>query len=126
MNNKMNPAQMREVVDMCNFPEYKFLVRIDGRGEIYLQGEYEEPDTVTGELEKQLTRRWFLSPEMTKSEIVQTVFKCVMTSMEHRVREWFKFEGSPVYCPHFDVDALKKLCDENKFVYREQALRKAA
>jgi hypothetical protein len=77
-----------------------------------------EPDTVTGEREWQLTRRWFLSPQMGESEIVQTVFKCLMTSLEHRAREWFTFDGEPVFGPHFDVRALHQLCREKRFVNR--------
>jgi trehalose-6-phosphate synthase len=32
----------------------------------YLQAGYDEPDVVTGVVERQLTRRWFLSPEMVQ------------------------------------------------------------
>lgn len=114
----MTVEEMCGVVADCRYEEYGFKVELDGRGEIYLQGLYEEPDTVTGEPEIQYTRRWLLSPEMTKSEIVQTVFKCVLTSAEHRVREWFKFRDQPVFCPHYDVDALHELCAQGRFAHR--------
>lgn len=122
----MNKAQslswqrevVMEVVIDCAFPDYDFKVEIDGRGATYLQASYEEPDTVTGNVEKQVTRRWFLSPQMTRSEVVQTVFKCVMTSMEHRVREWFSYKSQPVFSPHFDVDELHSLCAAGYFARR--------
>lgn len=114
----MTLGEIKAVVLMCSFPEYEFRVLEDGRGEMYLQACYDERDTVTGFLEKQLTRRWFLSPSMGESEIVQTAFKCIMTSAEHRVREWFKWNGQPVFNPHFDVNALHQLCVEGKFVHR--------
>lgn len=111
----MNLSAMREVVAMCHHPEYEFAVLVDGRGAIYLQGKYMDRDTTSKEFEQQLTRRWFLSPQATRSEIVQTAFKCVMTSMEHRAREWFTYHGHPVFNPHFNVDALWQLCEEGKF-----------
>ena len=85
----MGFSEIRVIVAQCNYPGYMIDVYRDGRGEMFLQAYYREPDVVTGQHERQVTRRWFISPEMTKSEIVQTVFKCVLTSMEHRTREWF-------------------------------------
>ena len=49
---------------------------------------------------------------MVKSEIVATAFKCVMTSMEHRVREWFLYRDRAIYHPHYDVDALHAICEQ--------------
>jgi hypothetical protein len=115
----MNLSRMREVVDLCSYPEYQFLVLVDGRGAIYLQADYMEIDVSSGKSERQVTRRWFLSPEMTESEIVQTVFKCVLTSMEHRTREWFRYAGNAVFGPHFDVHALWQLCEDRKFSDRK-------
>jgi hypothetical protein len=106
--------QIQEVVALCSFKDYKFSATIDGRGEIYLQGSYIEKDTVSGKLETQMTRRWLLSPLMTKSEIVQTVFKCALTSMEHRTREWFFYRCRPVFGPHFNVDVLHDMCEHSK------------
>jgi len=107
----MTIEEMASVIADCRFPDYQLIVTRDGRGEIYLQGFYVEADVKTGFLDRQATRRWFLSPAMTKSEIVQTAFKCILTSAEHRVREWFHYDGHAVYGPHFDVDALWELCE---------------
>jgi hypothetical protein len=115
----MNYHDMQALVAECHYPSYTFEVIVDGRGAIYLQGSYMEADTVTHEIERQVTRRWFLSPAMTHSEIVQTVFKCVLTSMEHRTREWFSYRGKPVFGPHFDVDALWRVCESGEFNPRE-------
>ena len=104
--------EIRAIVDLCRCMEYTFVVLEDGRGAWYLQASYHDSDVITGKSELQLTRRWFVSPEMTKSEIVQTAFKCVMTSMEHRAREWFLYRGRSVFGPHYDVDALHAICDD--------------
>jgi len=114
----MNVQEIRAIVGLCTFPEYKFEVLVDHRGAMYLQANYVEPDTYTQAPERQFTRRWFLSPAMCKGEIVQTVFKCVLTSMEHRTREWFKYQARPIFGPHFDVDALWMICDESHLDYR--------
>lgn len=102
--------EIREIINQCSFWDYKFNLEVDGRGAIYLQASYDEADVDTGVTEKQCTRRWFISPEMSKSEIVQTVFKCALTSMEHRTREWFKYKGRSVFGPHFNVDVLYEAC----------------
>lgn len=96
-------------VYQCYYPLYTFNVLVDGRGEMYLQATYNEADIKTGDIETQHTRRWFLSPEMTKSEVVATCFKCIITSMEHRTREHFTYRGERIYGPHFDVEALHSI-----------------
>lgn len=114
----MTFGEMVEVVERCAYPGYEFTVRLNDRGELFLQAGYMEPDTTNGLASWQTTRRWLLSPSMEPSEIVQTVFKCVVTSMEHRAREWFRYREQPVFGPHFDVEALVELCRRGKFVHR--------
>ncbi|MGA9769189.1 MAG: hypothetical protein WBV94_09120 [Blastocatellia bacterium] len=85
---------------------------------MYLQARYIEPDIITGEDSLQRTRKWLLSEHMVKSEIVQTAFKCAMTSAEHRVREHFLYKGERVFGPHYDVEALVEICRAKKLDYR--------
>ncbi len=108
----------KSILTVCDFKDYTFKVDVSRTGAVYLQATYLEADTVTGKIEMQYTRRWFLSPEMTSSEIVSTAFKCALTSMEHRTREWFLYRGRAVYQPHYDVNDLWAIC-ENREV-REQ------
>lgn len=107
-------AALREV----KFFDYQFSLVHRG-AEVYLRALYEEPDIVTGKVEVQFTRKWRISAHMTKSEFLQTVFKCCLTSMEHRTREHFRYQGHAVYSPHYDVDALVELCKAKAFDYRE-------
>lgn len=104
-------SEMQAIVDECKYADYDFCVTEDRRGALYLQAKYDEADVDTGIVETQFTRKWLLSPMMTKSEIVQTVFKCCITSMEHRCREWFRYKGKAIFGPHFDVDALHAICE---------------
>lgn len=108
----MTIKEMREVVGEVSFPDYQFFVGESSHGFLYLQAEYDEADTITEIVERQYTRRWALSPEMTKSEIVSTVFKCILASMEHKTREWFKYKGKAIYQPHQNVDDLLEICEK--------------
>lgn len=101
------------IVKECTFPDFMIEVAKNPRGEMFLQARYKEPDTRTGKIEWQYTRKWLLSPMMTKSEVVQTAFKCVLTSMEHRTREWFQYRGRSIFGPHFDVDKLLEVCESH-------------
>lgn len=103
-----------EWVGQVEFLNYVFFVTYSHRGELYMRAKYAEDDTYTGEPAMQFTRRWALTPPMTKSEFIQTCFKCALTSMEHRTREGFKYQGRRVYGPHFDVDDLWRLCEERE------------
>jgi len=114
----MTTEEMQAIVDECYYPGFTFSVIADKRGAIYLQGAYIQPDIITNLPEAQKTRRWFLTPAMVKSEIVQTVFKCVITSVEHQAREHFKYRGERIFGPHYDVDALVDICKAKRLDYR--------
>ena len=64
---------------------------------------YEEVDIETGIIEKQTTRGWFVAFDASPNEILRTVRKLLLGSMEHRVDEHFLFEGKRVYDPHREV-----------------------
>lgn len=113
-------GELRSIVDQTEFENYEIKVFQEG-SKIYLQAIYMEPDIVTQEMLGQYTRKWLLSLHMTKSEVVQTVFKCCLTSMEHRTRESFKYRGKRIFGPHFDVDGLWELCANQRFDVREEA-----
>jgi hypothetical protein len=78
---------------------------------LYIFKVYIEKDTITGVLETQYTRRWLLSHWMSKDEVVGTAFKCIMTSMEHRAREWFLYNKRPIFGPHQDIENLWANCE---------------
>lgn len=75
-----------------------------------LQVQFDAPDPNNpGEMNTQYGRKWIISPHMTKSEVVQTALKAILTAEEHEAREQFRYQGKPVFSPHFDVDRLKDL-----------------
>ena len=100
-----------DIVGECDFPGQNFIVDIGADG-VYLQSWYLERDTVTGKMEKQWTRPWLIKPYTSNSDIVRTAFKCIMTSMEHRIREWFTWRNRAIFQPHFEVEQLWNLCED--------------
>ena len=96
----------------CEFMDYTFHVKKSETGLIYLRATYEEADVEDpeGNIETQHTRRWPISPLASKNEVVQTAFKCCITSMEHRTREHFLYRGRRIFGPHYDIDKLWEVC----------------
>lgn len=93
------------------YENWRFLLHDKGDGYL-LQLSYYEADVdnpLGGPPVEQKTRKWYISPYSTKTEIVRTAYKMVMTSLEHRLGEHFTFGGRRVYNPHFSVDGLSEL-----------------
>lgn len=101
------------LLSAVEFFNYHFTVR-ESHGGVFLQAHYLDNDIYSGKEEAQATRKWLLSPQMTDSEIVSTVFKCCMTSFEHRCREGFRYNGARIFGPHFDIHDLVRLCKDGK------------
>ncbi len=96
---------MRDIVDEISYLDWRINIYDEG-DRSFLQCAFIANDLVTGEPQWQRSRKWFLSPHMTKSEVVSTALKAVLTAVEHEVRESFRYRGSAIFGPHFDVDAL--------------------
>lgn len=95
------------------YPGYHFKIVPIGEESYYLQIMYIDNCVVSGKMEWQYGRKWFVSQHATKSEIVRTALKAALTSAEHNVRERFTYRGKRIFGPHFDVDKLAELCDSN-------------
>lgn len=82
---------------------------------LYLQVRFLAPDNGAEKpsLEIQSGRKWMLSNHMTKSELIQTALKAVLTAEEHEAREQFLYKNKAVFAPHLNVDVLHDL-DENE------------
>src|SRR5579862_3935883 len=101
---------MREILECVTYPGYEFVVMQEFSWS-WLQGRYWAEDVDTGVMALQSTRKWVLSSHMTRSELVQTCLKLVLTSLEHRGREGFLYKGRRVFGPHFDVEQLWEIAD---------------
>lgn len=107
----MNPYEgtLRE----CSFPGWSFRLDYDQPSGWFLQVRATTPCARTGEALSWSGRKWRLSPHMTKSEIVQTAFKAVLTAVEHEAREAFRYREQAIFGPHHDVEALVRFCRES-------------
>jgi hypothetical protein len=98
--------EITEIVDQISYKDWAFVV-VEYMSCIYLQVQFDAPDNdAPTNLERQYGRKWMLSPHMTRSEIVQTALKAVLTAEEHETRERFFYKGCTPFAPHFDVDLL--------------------
>lgn len=120
----MNVDEMWEVLKQVYVPDFQFDIQYtnvkDRKPIITLRGVYREGDIVTGDIKDQHTRKWLLSEHMVKSELIQTAFKCYLTSLEHRAREHFLYRGRRIFGPHFDVDSLWEICKLENLDFRDK------
>jgi hypothetical protein len=109
---QLTVQQIQDILHQVQFMDYKWQVHSSFLPSlnVYLQASFQTRCARTGVLTDQKSRKWLISQHMTKSEIVQTAFKCALTSMEHEAREHFTYQGQPIFGPHFNVDHLVGLC----------------
>lgn len=93
-------GEFEKIIKNITYKDWVFRVHYASPGFTYLQIEFKD-----GEEEWQ-SRKWLLSEHMTDSEIIQTVFKAVMTAEEHEIREKFLYDNVPVLGPHIDLLGL--------------------
>ena len=107
----MTAERIRDWLRDVRYPRTRFLVggRLDTAQTTYLQIEVDRYDNDTGEPTRWKGRKWRLSPHMTKSEVIATALKAVLTALEHEAREQFTYRGERIYSPHYDVDQLVAL-----------------
>ncbi len=97
--------RVSEVIGAIEYPGYRFVVEpLEDRFTVHV--EYTEPDIVTGKPELQKGRPLLLGLGETQCQLVQAAFRCLLASMEHRCREWFRWRGEQVMCPHRDLESL--------------------
>ncbi|MPZ36633.1 MAG: hypothetical protein GEU95_00995 [Rhizobiales bacterium] len=99
----------RTILRNVTYPGLTFIVGEGSAAPFWLQVQCDGICNVTGQRMKWHGRKWLLSQHMTKSEVVQTAFKAVLTAFEHEIRETFKYQGAAIFGPHFSVDRLVSL-----------------
>jgi len=81
---------------------------------LFLQHYQHVLDVKTGEAIVQRGRKWYISPYMTASEVVQTALLAVKQFEEHEIRENFFYHNKRVFGPHLDVRALQIVADQEE------------
>lgn len=113
---KLTAEGARAILRNVSYPGMEFIVGSrplfeedsPGHGAVllYLQLKWTGPCNKTGAEQEWTSRKWLLSEHMTKSEIVTTALKAVLTAVEHEAREQFKFKGAAIFGPHFNVEHM--------------------
>lgn len=118
---KLTREQIENIVSRVQFKDRTFRVLEKGDGFLlqmrYMEADVEKPGS---EPMLQSTRKYYLSPFMTASEIVETCWLCVTRSQLHVASEHFTYKGRRIYSQHFHVDARMEACDANWFDKREE------
>lgn len=94
------------------YPGFSYIVVAPQEGPSFLVIEFEADNTKTGVWGHWKSRKWPLSKHMTRSEVVQTALAATLMAIEHEARESFKYRGSAIFGPHFDVEALLTLAQD--------------
>jgi len=113
---KKTRAEIEAIISQISFMDrtYRLLEKGDG---YLLQLQYYEADIENpeGPPVLQRARKWYISPWMTETEIVETAFAAARRSMDHVLKEHFTYKGQRVYSPHFDINARLELAQQNRF-----------
>jgi hypothetical protein len=111
---KKTKEDIQKILNHIKYPERHFVLMEKGDG-FLLQMVYMEADIsdTKGKETVQKTRKWYISPYSTETEIVETAFACVCRSMMHVVGEHFTYYGKLVYSPHFSIAARMEIIDND-------------
>lgn len=101
----MTFEKLRAILDMVKYKSWYLHVNTED-GRPYLQWQFTGPCAVTGKVEHQPCRKWFLSQHMTEGELVQTAFAAALQAEEHECREFFMYAGHRIMNPHLSLQAL--------------------
>ncbi len=108
----MTAQHARAILEYVRYKDWTFVV--GDEPDFYLQVRFRAGDTAGGAVSEWSGRKWRLSGHMTKSEVVQTALKAVLTAEEHEAREKFLYQGRAVYGPHVSVDELWWACERKE------------
>lgn len=79
-----------------------------GHGRLFVQLEKVGTDAITGGPWVGRGERLFLTPLMTPSELVNSIFDLYRLFHEHEARESFRWDNARVYSPHRSMAGLKE------------------
>ena len=113
LSSKLTARKLEEILSRVDYKNTRFQFKsVEGGFLIYCVAE--ELCAYTQKPLEQIGRMWFVSFNASLEEVIQTVFKAVVTWQEHEVRENFKVDDMRIYGPHFKVDELLGLCKSRK------------
>lgn len=129
----MKRHEIQEMINQISYkPGWRIIHGISGDRD-YLQVEAHTPDADTSHhiathdevavpLVKWRGGKRYLSPHMCRQEIVGICFDLFKAAEDHELREWFRYRGTRIYCPHIDPDWLAENATDDTFSVRENAM----
>lgn len=109
----MDFDEFQDTVDRVSYPDREFRCSYLGVWGFGVNVVYSEPDVLTGKVELQKGRLWYLPMNTSPDQVFQTCLKAVLTSHEHQVREHFTVDDYPIYGPHLSAETLITLFKES-------------
>jgi hypothetical protein len=106
----MSAERLRAILSEVRFKQSRFEVE-EAAGGFLIQLCGPETDTVTGQQRVYRGRRWYVEAGSGRSAVVRTAFLAAQTWQEHEAREMFQYRGARLFGPHFEADALVRLCE---------------
>ena len=115
---KKTCADITAIIDNIKFEDREFRLLEKGDGFLF-QVWYMEPDVETGKMERQMARKWYISPYATETEIIETVYAACQRSILHSLAERFTYKGRRIYSPHFHIEDRLEMCDRERYDRRD-------
>lgn len=102
MSNKQTKKSIQELLNEIEYKDWIFY--LEERADCFtLQIQFYDKCIITGNIELQKCRKWFISQHMTDNEIIRTAFLAVEIAERHEMCEKFKYGNKLINNPHYDV-----------------------
>ena len=118
----MDAAEFLKIIDDIEYkPGWSVYIGFDGRW--YLQIICSDSlcaDTM--EPAEWKSGKRYLSEHMCRQEIIGVVFDLIKSAEDHEMREFFKYRGRAIYCPHIDPDVLHSIATKDNMNVRKNPM----
>lgn len=113
---RLSEEDIWNILDRISYNKPTWKMRLTKKDDGYLfQWTFMERDLTDPNAtieEEQRSRKWYISPFMTDSEIVRTVFLAVQQAEMHEVAERFTYLSARIFDPHMDYNMLAYNIDQ--------------
>lgn len=111
----MTEEKLRGILSNISFRDWWFEVQNKGDG-FLMQAVFMGPDTITGKVEEQRCRKWYISSHAVDGEVVRTAWKAIEAAVVHEAAEEFYYKATRIYDPHRDPEALINIVAQDRRV----------
>lgn len=110
---------LRNTVGRVRFRDWEFRMGALGDG-WFVQVAFDAPCTVTGAVEQQRGRKYYISPFAIPDEVIKTCWVAIESALKHEAMEDFIVDGVAPFHPHTDIETLIENQHEHFHVHREK------